>query len=61
DFLVDGSDLRPIPPVHRIGLPDRFVHEYGTQESLFEAFGLETHHIVKTVTECVQRMGIRRN
>jgi len=61
EALVDGSDLRPIPPVHRIGLPDRFVHEYGTQESLFEAFGLETHHIVKTVTECVQRMGIRRN
>jgi len=58
EALVDGHDLKQIPPVHRIGLPDKFIHEYGTQESLFEAFGLETHHIVKTITDCVQRMAI---
>jgi transketolase len=60
EALVDGADLfGSLPPIHRIGLPDKFVHEYGTQESLFDAFGLETHHVVKTVTTCAERLGIR--
>jgi len=56
ETLVDKA-FSSMPPVLRMGLPDRFTEEYGSQESMLENFGLGAESIVKSVktklNECV--------
>ncbi len=40
-----------MPRVLRIGLPDEFPHEYGSQETMFDTFGLKGPQIAKTVSD----------
>jgi transketolase len=51
EVLADNLAPSEMPLVCRLGLPDIFIHDYGTQESLLEKYGLETHHIVKKAKE----------
>lgn len=44
-----------IPRVLRIGLPDAFPHEYGSQETMFDTFGLKGPQIAKTVRDALTR------
>ena len=39
-----------MPRVVRIGLPDAFPHEYGSQETMFDTFGLKGPQIAQTVS-----------
>ena len=39
-----------MPRVLRIGLPDAFPHEYGSQDTMFDTFGLKGPQIAKTVS-----------
>ena len=39
----------PPPALKRIGIPDAFPHEYGSQDSLMEALGLQPGAIAETV------------
>lgn len=44
-----------MPRVLRIGLPDEFPHEYGSQETMFDTFGLKGDQIAKTVSAALMR------
>jgi len=48
---LSDAGLHPMPRVVRLGLPDRFVDGYGTQEYLLEKHGLDTEAIVRAVVE----------
>lgn len=56
EVLADNLSPQDLPFIHRMGLPDKFIHDYGTQESLLEQLGLETHHITKKVKELVAKL-----
>lgn len=49
ETLVDAIETDKLPPIHRIGLADRFIHEYGDQKTLFELYGLMPDQIVEQV------------
>ncbi|KIL97749.1 Transketolase C-terminal section [Paramagnetospirillum magnetotacticum MS-1] len=38
-----------LPKVKRLGLPDSFTKEYGSQDSMFETYGLKAEQIATTV------------
>jgi transketolase len=54
EVLSDKFDGRP-PVLKRIGIPDAFPHEYGSQDSLMEALGLQPPGIVETVRRIAAR------
>ena len=45
EALIDALPPQRLPPILRMGLPDQFIHQYGTQESLLQKFGLEANQI----------------
>lgn len=47
--LETFSDYGLVKKVHRLGIPDLFPVQYGTQDILMSSFGLDTENIVKTV------------
>lgn len=49
EALADNLCPSEMPSVCRIGLPDKFIHEYGTQESLMGRYGLNVDQIVEKV------------
>lgn len=49
ELLADRLD-RPMPPVRRLGIPDSFPREYGTQATQWESFGLTAAGIAAAVT-----------
>jgi transketolase len=53
DLLADemGSAM---PVVRRLGLPDSFVKEYGSQDSLMETFGLQPPQIAESVRTAIE-------
>ena len=38
-----------IPVIKRLGLPDLFTEEYGSQDSLLETYGLQADQIAEIV------------
>jgi len=40
-----------MPPVKRLGIPDTFTKDYGSQDSLLESFGLQPPAIAETVAQ----------
>jgi transketolase len=55
DCLVDtlGS---PLPMIRRLGIPDTFTNEYGSQDSMLETFGLTVAGIEKVLLETKSHM-----
>ncbi len=49
EALSEGA-AGDMPRVLRIGLPDAFPHEYGSQDTMFDTFGLKGPQIAKTVS-----------
>jgi len=49
EALIDSIEPKKLPPIHRIGLADCFIHEYGDQKALFELYGLMPDQIVEQV------------
>ena len=49
EALSEGA-AGDMPRVLRIGLPDAFPHEYGSQDTMFETYGLKGPQIAKTVS-----------
>ncbi|MBF0570591.1 MAG: transketolase [Candidatus Omnitrophica bacterium] len=44
------NNMHPdLPRLHCIGVPDKFIHVYGTQESLLKSVGLEPSQMAKTI------------
>lgn len=53
EALSDNLLPRQIPKIMRIGLPDNFIDDYGTQESLLQKFGLEANQIAEKLLKTV--------
>ncbi len=48
DALAEAK-LDRLPPIHRFGIPDRFVDSYGVQDDLLERFGLQADQIAASM------------
>lgn len=49
ELLIDKLACVDLPPIHRMGLPDRFVQTYGDQGSLLEKYGLQPDQIAEEI------------
>lgn len=49
DLFTDRLDT-PAPPILRLGVPDAFPHEYGSQDVMLETFGLQPPAIADAVS-----------
>lgn len=47
ETLADTGDM---PRVIRLGIPDAFPHEYGSQDTMFDTYGLKGAQIAKSVS-----------
>ena len=57
DVLVETMG-RAVPSIKRIGLPDSFTHNYGSQDDLMELYGLQPPQIAATVREALREMAL---
>lgn len=53
EVLMDNIRPKELPRVHRLGFPDKFIHEYGTQESLLKGLGLESSQIATAIKKLI--------
>lgn len=49
ETIVENLYPNKLPKILRIGLEDKFVHNYGTQSDLFIKFGLNTDGVLKKI------------
>src|SRR5215470_9030928 len=57
DVLVNA--IGPgMPYIKRIALPDSFCRNYGTQDDLFERYGLSPKHIARIVAETIGKLSV---
>ncbi|HXP97832.1 MAG TPA: transketolase C-terminal domain-containing protein [Telmatospirillum sp.] len=54
ETLADGLPSL-LPPVLRLGLPDAFPKEYGSQETMFDSFGLTPTQIADAIRHALVR------
>jgi len=54
DALVDAMPGK-IPPVKRLGIPDAFAKNYGSQDQLMEIYGLQPPEIAQAVRDGLRR------
>ncbi len=52
DTLVNAGHCR-LPPMRRLGIPDRFVDSYGGQDDLLARFGLQSPQIAATIEKYI--------
>jgi transketolase len=57
DALVESMG-RSVPLIKRIGLPDSFTHNYGSQDDLMELYGLQPPQIAAAVREAVSETAL---
>ena len=46
---INEAGLERAPRIHRIGIPDQFTKEYGSQDSMMESFGLQPEQIAAAI------------
>ncbi len=49
DLFAREFHQRLLPPIHRVALPDAFMHDYGTQESLLKDNGVSVEAVLKLI------------
>ena len=54
--LTDNLGSNNLPPIHRIGLPDKFIHNYGNQKSLLQKNDMMPEQIAKRVICIVNKV-----
>jgi transketolase len=57
DALIERLG-RAVPLIKRIGLPDSFTHNYGSQDDLMELYGLQPSQIAVAVREALKEMAL---
>jgi transketolase len=55
EALADGPG--PMPPVRRLGIPDRFAAEYGNQAGLMADCGIDADGIARAIRDALARDG----
>jgi len=53
EILADVNLSRSMPQIIRIGIPDSFSEQYGSQDSLLRSWGLDVASIATTVKEAI--------
>jgi transketolase len=53
DALIDGSGGR-LPRLLRLGIPDVFPHEYGSQDTMMDTFGLQPPQIAESIRKALR-------
>jgi transketolase len=53
DALIEGLGPK-LPALKRLGLPDEFTHNYGSQDDLLDVYGLQPPQIIETVRGVVR-------
>ncbi|HYD70490.1 transketolase family protein [Azospirillum sp.] len=56
DALVERLD-GAVPRIRRVGIPDAFVHDYGSQDHLLQSFGIKPEPIAALVRETLHPGG----
>ena len=59
DALVNAGQCR-LPPIRRLGIPDRFVDSYGGQDDLLARFGLQPPQIAATIAKSIAERRVAR-
>jgi len=59
DTLVNAGQCR-LPPIRRLGIPDRFVDSYGGQDDLLARFGLQPPQIATTIAKSIAERRVAR-
>lgn len=54
ECLNDSMQPSDLPPIHRIGLNDEFIHMYGDQKSLFKKCGLMPEQIAEKIINKIE-------
>ena len=54
ETLADQASY-PLPKVLRLGLPDLFPKEYGSQDTMFETFGLQPKQIAQSIRQALTK------
>jgi len=54
DAFVDASEDGRMPALVRLGIPDVFPHQYGSQDSMMEAFGLQPPQIAASIKSALR-------
>jgi transketolase len=57
ETLVE-SGIRPLPPFRRIGIPDTFAHEYGSQASIMDHMGISADGVVSTALGLLEKRSV---
>lgn len=52
--LISDANLKNSPRVIRFGLPDKFCHDYGTQNELLDSAGLSVLNMVEVISNACQ-------
>ena len=53
ESLNDNLGSNNLPPINRIGLPDKFIHNYGNQKSLLEKNNMLPEQIAERVSHII--------
>lgn len=54
ELLMDNNQGTPPPRLLRLGLPDKFISEYGSQDFLLECYGLDPASIVAQTRDALE-------
>jgi len=53
ELFADNLAGEIMPPVHRFGLPDEFVQDYGDQDALLLAYGLQPEQLAERISNLI--------
>jgi transketolase len=56
EALVDNLKPAQLPKIVRIGLEDKFIHNYGLQSDLFVKFGLDAKSVIRKIETALSAM-----
>ncbi len=56
DALVEGRPGGVVPPLKRLGIPDAFAKNYGSQDDLMELYGIQPPQIAQAVRDGLRRV-----
>jgi transketolase len=59
DAFIDNYGVAA-PVIRRLGIPDRFTEEYGSQDSMLESFGLQPPQLAERVRGFLGEIGGRK-
>lgn len=54
EALMDTANPKELPRVVRMGFPDKFIHEYGSQDHLLKTMGLDAAQVAANIRKLLE-------